>query len=254
MGSTGGKKGVSGGTPTNETPKITGFDFTKLSDSEQTAKVKELQGAMGQTGDEAGKYNLSKGSNDKMYVNCSKSFDINYYLNTGLVGSPQSTWTTSAGYSESNIKSDIAKMDKGMKPLSESIMGYKYADGNALGKMLGMETINNSNIQSLMNTLQTDKVAQQDFKTRLQETDYTHKGYTSMSYLPEHGTYDNLPVRLDFVMRQGTNAIVTNNKPEHEIIGHRDSKYNYTGNYKVEEVYSKAAGKNVKQLVIECYI
>ena len=252
MGGLGGKKGMVGKTPINEAP--TGLDFTKLSDSEQQAKIKEMQSAMGQTGDEAGKYNLSKGSSSKMYVNCSKSFDINYYLNTGNVGSPQSTWTTSGGYTESDIKSDIAKMDSGMKPLSESVMGYKYSDGNALGKMLGTETINNGNIQSLINTLQTDKVAQQDFVTTLKEAQYTHKGYTSMSYLPEHSTYDSSPIRFDFVMKKGTDAIVTNNKPEHEIIGHRDAKYNLTGNYKVEEVYSKAAGKKVKQLIIECYI
>lgn len=254
MGSTGANSGKGKIKAENENPKITGFDFTKLSDSEQSSKVNSLQQEMGQSGDEAGKYNLDKGSNKKMYVNCSKSFDINYYLNTGKVGSPQSTWTTSAGYSESDIKADIAKMDKGMKPLSESIMGYKYADGNALGKMLGMETINNANIQNLMNTLQTDKVAQSDFATRLKETDYTHKGYTSMSYLPEHSTYDSLPVRIDYVMRKGTNAIVTNNKPEHEIIGARGSKYNFTGDYSVEESYSTAAKKKVKQLVIKCYI
>ena len=254
MGSTGTKGKGTTPTATEENPKITGFDFTKLSESEQGDKVKSLQQAMGQSGDEAGKYNLDKGSNKKMYVNCSKSFDINYYLNTGKVGSPQSTWTTSAGYSESDIKADIAKMDNGMKPLSESVMGYKYADGNALGKMLGMETINNANIQTLMSTLQNDKVAQQDFATRLKETDYTHKGYTSMSYLPEHTTYDSSPVRIDYVMRKGTDAIVTNNKPEHEIIGHRGAKYNFTGDYSVEEVYSKAAKKNIKQLVIKCYI
>ena len=254
MGSTGSKVSGKVPKPVEATPAIEGFDFTKLTPSEQQAKVKSLQSEMGQTGDEAGKYNLDKGSNKKMYVNCSKSFDINYYLATGKVGSPQSTWTTNGGYSESDIKSDIAKMDKGMKPLSESVMGYKYADGNALGRMLGMDTINNSNIQGLMNTLQSDGVAKQDFITRLKETDYTHKGYTSMSYLPEHSTYDSSPVRLDFVMQKGTGAIVTNNTPEHEIIGHRDAKYNLTGNFKVEEVYSSAAKKKIKQLIIECYI
>ena len=75
-----------------------------------------------------------------------------------------------------------------------------------------------------------------------------------MSYLPEHSTYDSLPVRIDYVMRKGTNAIVTNNKPEHEIIGARGSKYNFTGDYSVEESYSTAAKKKVKQLVIKCYI
>lgn len=240
----------SGGTTSEP---ISGFDFVPLSDSEREAKIKELQQTMGQSGDEAGKYNLPKGSNQKMYVNCSKSFDINYYLATGKVGSPQSSWTD-MGYNETKIKNDIQKIDNGMKPLSESIKGYKYADGATLGRLIGLDSITNSNIKQLISTLESDKVAQADFATRLKETDYTHKGYTSMSYLPEHSTYDSAPVRLDFVMRQGTDAIVTNNSPEHEIIGHRDAKYNFTGNYKVEEVYSTALGKKVKQLVIECYI
>ena len=254
MGSTGATKGTAKMPPKEEPPKITGLDFTKMTDSEQDAQIKALQNEMGQTGDEAGKYNLPKGSNQKMYVNCSKSFDINYFLATGKVGSPQSTWTTSAGYDKYDIQNDISKMDNGMKPLSQAVMGYKYADGATLGRMLGMDTINNSNIQSLMNTLQSDSVAKQDFITRLKETDYTHPGYTSITYLPEHSTYDNSPVRLDFVMRQGSNAIVTNNKPEHEIIGARGAKYNLTGEFSVEENYSKAAGKKIKQLVIKCYI
>ena len=241
------------GIGTSAEPTIEGFDFTKLTPSEQLAKVKELQGLMGQTGDEAGKYNLPHGSSEKMYVNCSKSFDINYYLATGKVGSPQSSWTN-AGYGLSGILSDIKKMDSGMKPLTESVKGYKYAEGNALGRMLGMDNITNSNIQQLINTLETDNVAKQDFATKLKDTSYTHKGYTSVSYIPQHSTYDSMPIRLDFVLQKGTKAIVTNNTPEHEIVGDRNVKYNFTGKYKVENVYSTAKGGYVKQLVIECYV
>lgn len=250
MGATGDKGTAAGAAPTE--PEA--FDFTKISPVDQKLKVKDLQEQMGQTGDEAGKYDLPQGSNKKMYVNCSKSFDINYYLTTGLVGSPQSSWTDFGGYDAEDITQDIMKMDKGMKPLPEAIRAYKYADGAALGRMLGDSNIGNGNIQALMTVLQNDPVAAADFTTRLQNTEYTHKGYTSMSYVPQHSTYDSMPVRLDFVARQGTKAIVTNNTPEHEIIGHRDAKYEFTGKFKVEEVYSTAAGKKIKQLVIECYI
>lgn len=251
MGSTGTSQG--GGAASSQQETYDGFDFTKLSSAEQKAKIQEMQEAMGQTGDEAGKHNLPHGSSAKMYVNCSKSFDINYYLATGKVGSPQSSWTD-IGYTKSDIQSDIQTMDAGMKPLSESIKAYKYADGSSLGRLLGDSQITNTTIKSLISALENDSVAASDFATRLQNTEYTHKGYTSMSYLPTHGTYDSLPVRLDFVARKGTNAIVTNNTPEHEIIGARDSKYHFTGNFHVEEVYSEAAGKTIKQLVIECYI
>ena len=230
------------------------IDFTKLTTLEQLDKRKELQDEMGQTGDEAGKYDLGHGSSAKMYVNCSKSFDINYYLATGKVGSPQSTWTHGGLYTLGDIKNDIAKMDSGMKPLPDAVKGYKYADGDALGRMLGMDSLTQSNVKNLINTLETSNSARQDFENKLKGTSYTHKGYTSVSYLPQHSTYDSLPVRLDFKMNKGTKAIVTNNTPEHEIIGNRNSKYNFTGKFKVEEVYSTAQNKKIKQLVIECEI
>ena len=257
MGNTGANKGSStiGGAATQQgSESIEGFDFTTLTDAEQKAKVKQMQQEMGQTGDEAGKYNLSHGDSKKMYVNCSKSFDINYFLATGKVGSPQSTWTD-AGYTKADIEADIAKMDAGMKPLSESVMGYKYADGSTLGRMLGLDALTNSTIAKLVKTLQSDKVAAADFATRLAETDYTHPAYTSMSYVPSHGSYDYLPVRIDFVARKGTKAIVTNNSPEHEIIGARGLKYHFTGKFKIEQPYSTTLGYNTPyQLVIECYI
>ena len=80
-----------------------------------------------------------------------------------------------------------------------------------------------------------------------------NKGYTSLTYLPEHGSYDNQPVRLDVTLRKGTNAIVTKNTKEHEILGGRGLKYNFK-NAHVEEVYSKTLKKKIKQLVIDVEI
>ena len=229
------------------------LDLDSLPVTEQLGKIHSMQAAMGQTGDEAGKADLPHGSYSKMYVNCSKAFDINYYLATGKVGAPNSTWT-SAGYHKSDIQDDIEKIDKGMKPLSESVKAFRYSDGAALGKMLGDSQLTNSNISNLISALENDKVARADFATQLKNADYTHPAYTSLTYTKKHPGFDNMPIRLDFVARKGTNAIVTNNHIEHEIIGAHGLKYNFTGNFKVEEITSSATGKSQKQLVIEVYI
>jgi len=247
MGSTGAVGGAGSATVVSQ-PE--GFDFTKLSESGQLSKVKEMQNAMGQTGDEAGKINVS--SSNKLYVNTAKSMCINLYLNTD--GATYDSKHTDWGHliSEGWVKDAIKKLDKGMKPLSESVMGYKFVSPEGFSKMTGLE-VNEKNIGTLINLMETDKSTQQKTNQLLQNLDYTNKGYTSMTYLPEHGSYDNMPIRLNFVMRKGSGAIVTNNHPEHEIVGARGAKYNFTG-ARVEENYSKAAHKKIKQLVVDVYI
>ena len=166
-----------------------GLDFTKMTSSEQLQKIQEMQNAMGQTGLEAGNPNAS--SNNKLYVNTGKSMCINKYLNTdgASIDSDFTDWDNLI--SKSWVKDAIGKLDKGMKPLSESVKGYKYMTPEALGKMLNMD-ISQKNINTLISQIATDKSAQQKLNQALQNTDYTHKAYTSISYIPSHSSYDEI--------------------------------------------------------------
>ena len=225
-------------------------DFTKMSESEQLAKIKEMQDAMGQTGYEAGNPNASP--NNKLYVNTGKSMCINAYLNSDGK-TYQSEHTDWGGLINENwVKNAITQIDSGMKPLSESVRGYRYMTLGAISKLTGLN-INEKNVGKFINKLENDKAYAQKFNKILHNIDYTHKAYTSVSYLPEHGTYDNTQVRLNVIMQKGTPAIVTNNTAEHEIVGGKNSKYNFVG-HRIEENYSKAAKKKIKQLVIGVYI
>ena len=186
------------------------FNFEGLSQSEQLAKVKELQQAMQQNGNEAGNPNASPNS---------------------------------------RIKDAIKKIDAGMKPLSESIQTTRFISGGALGKMLGLN-VDNNNVGKFIETIQNNPEAKQAFTNVLKGTSYTHKAYTSTTYLPEHGTYDTKDIRLNITLKKGTPAIVTNNHAEHEILAGRNAKYDF----------SKAKWKIIKtkkgksQLVIDVTI
>lgn len=253
-------QGASGGTPdTQSTDKIrneldSALKLDGLSTSEQRNAISQLQQSMGQTGNEAGYVNPPSGNNrDKLYVNTSKAFNINYYLATGSINSPDSMWQYN-GYTQRMVNNDIQRIDSGMKPLTQGVSGFRYMNGDALGRMLKNSAINSSNIGTIISRLESDPQAVSQLSDILKGTNYTHPGYTSISYDKGHSTFDKYPVRLDVTLRQGTNAIVTNNHREHEVLGSRGSDYNFTGNVRVETVYSTAKRQNVKQLVIECYI
>ena len=253
MGATGTGKvggGEGGGTLTSKTKQPDGFDFDKFSYYEQIKKVEELQNAMGQTGYEAGDPTASP--YNKLYVNTGKSMCINKYLNTDgeSIQSDYTDWDDLI--SKEWVKGAIEKLDKGMKPLPENIKGYKYMSPEALGKLLNLN-ISEKNIEKFIDKLDADESYRQKLDQILQNTDYTHKAYTSISYLPSLSTYDSYPVRLNVVMTKGAKAIVTNNNAEHEIVGGRNAKYNFTSGH-VEKVYSHAAGKYIKQLLIDVYI
>lgn len=225
---------------------------TKLTESD-AMKLKE---SMGQTGDEAG--NPFTNPNSKLYANSGKAFNINAYLNSDgeTIHSEMTDWDKYI--SKTWVKNAITTMDKGMKPLPQSITVTRFVDANAVEKMTGLK-INDSVIQQL----ETNKALGKELSTALKNLNYVHKGYTSASYVDSHPSYGDYPVALNMVMRQGTKAIVTNNTPEHEIIGSRGAKYNYTGGFTIREVpvYEKIGkkgyGKKIgtrKQLVLDVYI
>jgi hypothetical protein len=217
--------------------------------------ISTLQRQMGQTGDEAGVPNPLGGGRAKLYVNTSKAFNINYYLMTDgkSIDSPLSNWQN-LGYTKRMVKNDIAKIDAGMKPLSQSVQLTRWVSGDALGSMMGTNSVNSSNISTIISKLETDKSFGKNFSSMLKGTDYTQKSYTSASYKDTHSTFDKAPVKFNMVMRKGTNAIVTNNHAEAEVLGARNSKYNFTGNWRVVETTPTSTGRKQKQLVIDVYL
>lgn len=236
------------------TPFDTAVRLDQMSRTDQLARIQSMQSAMGQTGNEAGERNPAGGNIRKLYVNTSKSYDINYFLATGKVGSPNSDWVTNMGYNKRMILNDIARLDRGMKPMAEDTFGYRYAGGGSLGRILGDSSINGRTIKSLIAAIKSNPDAAKNLGDALKGVDYTQPGYTSMSYVKEHSTFDGSDIRFDMVIRKGQPAIVTNNHPEHEVVSGRGLKYNFTGNVRVERVYSTALRGYKDQLVIEYYV
>ena len=85
----------------------------------------------------------------------------------------------------------------------------------------------------------------------LKTTDYVQKAYSSLSYDKRHSTFDQYPIRFRTVVAQGTPAIVTNNTAEHEILGGRNSRYDFTGDVRIVNERSAATGRNQDYLEID---
>ncbi len=234
---------------TNSSPFDGALHLDGMDTNTQLARIRQLQGNMGQTGDEAGRADLPMGSRRKLYVKTSKAFDINYYLNTGRVGAPGSDWTNFMGYNQTMIESDIRKIDSGMKPMSEPVVAYRYVTESSLARILG---VSRSDVSSYIASMKSDpdgtgKLLGGVLKT----TDYVQKAYSSLSYDKRHGTFDQYPIRFRTVVAQGTPAIVTNNTAEHEILGGRNSRYDFTGDVRIVNERSAATGRNQDYLEID---
>lgn len=223
------------------------LDLNNLSQSEYISRMQELQRAMGQTGMEAGDPDATP--RRKLYVNTSKSFNINAYLLSDgkTIHSDDSDWD-SLGYTERMVKNDIVKIDSGMKPMSEAVQTYRYISANGLAKMLGLP-MDETQVRSMIKALdQGDQSTIKNFAKAL-DTDYTHKGYSSLTVDTTHTTFDSRDVRLDIKLNKGTPAIVTSNHREHEILGGRGLKYNFTKKFRVITTRT-----GTKQLVIDITI
>lgn len=229
------------GQTSTKTPQMP--NATEITSESQFYK---LQSDMGQNGNEAGNPNASP--NSKIYANTGKAFNINVYLNTDgkSITSPDSNWNGLV--STPFIKDAVKKIDSGMKPLTESVKVTRFVDGDALGYILPHSGITSGNIGKLINKLESGEISSSDFSKSLQGANYTHKAYTSTTYVNQHGSYGNRDIKLNMVLQKGTPAIITNNIKEHEILAGRNLKYNFTGNYSIEKVGNK------KQLVIDVYI
>ena len=204
----------------------------------------KLRNQMEQSGYEAG--DAETNPNNKLYVNSGKSFNINKFLNTNgeTIESKHTDW--SKYIDKPWVKGAIQKIDAGMRPLPESVKTTRYLDGDSLAYITDGMT---GDFNHFMDLLSNGTVKGSDFTNILQNVDYTHKGYTSTTYDPKHGSFDSRDIRLNMVLREGTPAIITNNHKEHEILAGRNQKYNFTGGWSIETMPS---GK--KQLVLDVYI
>lgn len=219
-------------------------DAVKITSQEQ---IKQLQKDMGQTGFEAGDPNQTP--NSKLYVKTGKAFNINAFLNSdgATILSSNSNWN---GLVEKPwIQNAIQQIDKGMKPLTESVQVSRFLDGNSLGYMIPNMGVNKGNFNEFVSKLESGEISPKTFQTALKDAEYTHKGYTSTTYTQQHGSYGSRDVRLNMVMQKGTPAIVTNNHAENEILGGRGLQYHFTGGYRIETMPS---GK--KQLVLDVWV
>lgn len=242
MGSVGASRrnGVAPATQQTQQQQIDGRTITR-------SDIRALQQAMGQTGYEAGDPNAAP--RNKLYVNTSKAFNINAYLNSDeqTIHHPASQWD-SLGYTKRMVKNDIARIDSGMKPLSENIRTYRFVDAESLGRIIGAPNVNDRTINAIIDQVKNNPSFRDNFSKGLQSVDYTQKAYTSTTYVSEHGTFDQYPVMLNIVGRKGTDAIITNNHAEHEILFGRKKKYNFTGGVSVRTHNGRS------QLVIDVYI
>ena len=217
------------------------------------AAMDALRKQMGQTGYEAGDPNASP--HNKVYVKTSKAFNINAYLNSDgkTIDSDNSDWQN-LGYTKKDAENAIKQIDAGMKPLPKNISVVRFIGGTALKNMFGLNTSSGQDLQNFIARLETDKTAQANFQTVLQNTQYTQKGYSSTTTVQQHPAFDDRAVRINMVMRSGTPAIVTKNDAEMEVLGGRGLKYNFKPQFRVQTIKSRTSGRIVKQLVIDAYV
>lgn len=208
-----------------------------------------LQRRMGQTGMEAGDPNAP--TPQKIYVNTSKSFNINAYLRSDGQSihdpSGNSQWEY-LGYTKADAARAIAHIDRGMKALPESIKLTRFVGGDALGSMLGNPRINKNNVGRIIQSLKTP-AGRAKFAAALAAADYTEKAYTSTTYLQTHPAFENRQLRLNIVAKKGTKAIATSNHAENEILLGHGLKYRFTGGFRV-----RTTSQGVEQLEIDVEI
>lgn len=211
------------------------------------AQVAQIQRQMGQTGDEAGKVGVSPFQ--KTYVGTSKSYNINQYLLTDgkSIKAKGSQWDT-LGFTKADARKTIKDMDTGMKPLPDNFILNRFVYPAQLQQMLGGH-FTDTNMGSIIAALKSgDASMVQMFNNLLKGAKYTHKAYTSTTYLDNHPSFDMRQIRLRGVARKGTKAIVTNNHQETEIILGRKTNYHFTGHWEV-----KRTSKGVEQLILDVY-
>lgn len=190
------------------------------------AQMDQLQRQMGQTGFEAGRTKRQGGRGATLtYVGTSKSYNVNKYLNTDGKDAthPDSGWIQrdpQGNYygrlSIGNIKNTIGEMDRGMKPLPQTINATRVESMDMFLNTLkvgGAQHLDGLSKRDIMN------MSPQDLAKTFTGLVKYNKGYTSVA-VNESGIKmpDKGEVVCEYSILQGTKVIVTNNRAEMEAI------------------------------------
>lgn len=187
-------------------------------------EVDSLRRSMGQTGNEAGR-TKGQGANiyQTVYVGTSKSYNINKGLNTDMqsIDHPDSPWThNGSGYGKQDVRNAVHQMDNGMKPLTQNVNATRIERSSMTLSTFGI----NKSIGEVMNMSQGELDRTFTGKIRY------NKGYTSVA-LHEKGIKmaGKADVCIEYTVKKGTKAIVTNNISEVEAIIGRGYAQKATG-------------------------
>lgn len=193
-------------------------EWANITDTE--ARI--LRRSMGQTGDEAGRVRQYMGDNGTTYVTTSKSYLVNNALNSdmqsltnGYMGDTGNAWhwINHYGYNMNTAKNAVRSIDNGMKPLSKDINVVRYENE------FSPKTIANGKYTLAQLRKMTNAELQQALVGEYRDT----KSYLSTSWRMDKTAqrdrqYMASPVRIEYTVRKGTQAVVTNNMTEHEIL------------------------------------
>ena len=196
--------------------------WTDMTDTAATL----LRRQMGQTGNEAGLTKAQAGNDrsKQMYVASAKSYLVNNALRSDmqqLTGSSTDPhiqasvrfWLNN-GYTMKTAASTIKTMDAGMKPMTHDAKFVRYDGESILSMITGKQGITVSQLSRMsptqVNNLFAGKVT-------------TDKGYSSASwrmdpYSSRDAAYMAKPVKWEYSVQTGVQAIVTNNTTEHEVV------------------------------------
>lgn len=174
-------------------------------------RADEIRAQMGQTGTEAGS---AKGSwKDRLYVATSDSFTINRELDE-YPDRKLSDKTLNAA----------RQIDQGMKPLPVDLSLTRFEDSSSTLNTLGFNfLLDGVEVDSLGDL--TPKELNDLFVGRTR----ARQAYISTSYDKNKNVFRSRDVRIDYTVKRGTHAIITDNDRESEILLGRGYDQKVTG-------------------------
>lgn len=205
-------------TASTRTAQDTPMDWANQTDS----AMRILRAQMKQTGDEAGLPRRYMGDPRSTYIQTSKSYLINNALRNGMKSLTQGYMTAGAqnwinqGYKMSDAIKTIRSIDTGMKPLPKDMRFVRFESNDTTIKaFLGDNTrLTNSSLQRM-----TDAELNKVFAGRTR----TSKTYVSTSWYMDKNSqrdrkYLSQPYSIEYTIKSGVHAVVTNNIGEHEAL------------------------------------
>lgn len=189
-----------------------------------------LRASMKQTGDEAGRPRRYMGDPNGVYIQTSKSYLINNALRNGMTSITDGYMTDGAwhwvnmGYTLNDAKNAVRSIDSGMKPLTKAIKVERYEGLSAINTLLQQQGLSVSRLRGM---------SQQQIDDLLVGKSRPSKTYVSTSWRMDNTQrdqrYKSSPVKIEYTLGKGVDAIVTNNVGEHEIVAGRGYRETIVG-------------------------